>query len=305
MFRSGFVALVGMPNAGKSTLVNAIVGEKFTIVSPKPQTTRRRTTGIVTTNEAQLIFVDAPGVLEKASSELNKFLIQEYRNVLSESDVALAILPADERDIAQLEKILELVEESKKPFLIVVTKADRIDVNEQHRLAENLRARAKPGALKDLDLPILFTSALYDQKETREAVLKLTTSLLPESPALFDSDLFTTESLRDIASEAIREKCFTLLHQEIPFGLAVKITSFKEDKKLTRIEADILIEKESHKKIVIGQGASMLKQIGTEARKELEATLGTKVFLGLHVVCKPKWMIDRQLLKELGYVDRE
>jgi GTPase len=305
MFRSGFVALVGMPNSGKSTLLNALVGEKIAIVSPKPQTTRRRIQGIVTTKDAQLILCDAPGVLEGASSELNQFLIEEYRDVLSESDVALAILPGDEKSLHKQERILELVAHSRKPFLVVITKADLLKPEERAQWAEELAKSPYLAAMKENDQPILFTSALTQVKYTREFVLEATAKLLPTSPALYDSELFTTETVRDMASEIIREKCFLNLHQEVPFGLAIKINTFDEQKNITRIEADILVERESHKKIVIGEKASQLKRIGTEARKELEATLGTKVFLGLHVICKPRWMQDKSLLKELGYVKRD
>ncbi|HEX4925377.1 MAG TPA: GTPase Era [Bdellovibrionales bacterium] len=305
MFRSGFIALVGMPNSGKSTLLNALVGEKVAIVSPKPQTTRRRVQGIVTTPEAQLILVDAPGVLESTSSELNKFLIQEYQDVLSEADGALAIIPADEKSLERTEKILDLVKRSKKPFLLVVNKADLLSEAERAELAERLKQLPQLAELKEKDIPILFTSALHAANEARSSIVSLAASLLPESPALYDQELFTTETLRDMAAEIVREKCFFNLHQEIPFGLAVKITAFNEEPKMTRIEADILVERESHKKIVIGEKANQLKRIGTEARKELEKVLGTKVFLGLHVVCKPRWMQDKALLKELGYVKRD
>lgn len=294
-----------MPNSGKSTLLNALVGEKVAIVSPKPQTTRRRVQGIITTPEAQLILVDAPGVLESTSSELNKFLIQEYRDVLSEADGAVAVIPADERSLERAEKILDLVANSKKPFLIFVNKADLLSEDERAQLAERLKLMPQLASLKEADLPILFGSALHNGQEARQAIVSLAPKLLPESPALYDTELFTTETLRDMAAEIVREKCFHNLHQEIPFGLAVKINTFDEEPKMTRIEADILVERDSHKKIVIGEKASQLKRIGTEARKELEMVLGTKVFLGLHVVCKPRWMQDKALLKELGYVKRD
>jgi GTPase len=293
-FRSGFVALVGLPNSGKSTLLNCVIGEKVAIVSPKPQTTRRRIVGIVNRPQAQIIYVDSPGMIEHSSSQLNEFLIDEYQGVLKEADGALAIIGSDERDESKIMKVVDAVERVGKPWAIVVTKSDLLNHESHNRLQKLFEGKN-----------VLFTSATGAAELTREDVINLSTLLLPESQPLYDSELFTTENVREMSAEIIREKCFLNLHQEIPFGLAIKITSFKEEAKITRIEADVIVERDAHKKIVIGQGASTLKKIGIEARVELQKLLDTKVFLGLHVVSKPKWMHDPTLMRELGYVHRE
>jgi GTPase len=293
-FRSGFVALVGLPNSGKSTLLNCVIGEKVAIVSPKPQTTRRRVVGIVNRPDAQIIFVDSPGVIESTSSLLNQFLSHEYRDVLANSDGALVIIAADEAESEKSQAVIDLVKRSNKPWALVITKADLIDIAGCARLVE-----------KFAGLNVVFCSAIKTPEDTRKDILNLALLLVPESEALYEGELFTTENLRDMVGEIIREKCFLNLHQEIPFGLAVKVTSFKEEPKITRIEADILVEREGHKKMVIGQGANVVKKIGMEARKDIEALLGVKVFLGLHVTCKPRWMQDPSLMRELGYVERE
>jgi GTPase len=290
--KAGFVALIGLPNVGKSTLLNAVIGEKVSIGSSKPQTTRQRVTGILSTKEFQAVFVDAPGVLHRASSELNQFLIDEYRDVLAQSDGALAIISAEPELFEDQKRILELVRQSGKPYAVVVTKGD-LGKPETFEAIKELSKEAKGAAV----------SALKNPREAAEIVRDLVDGLLPDSPApLYDVDIYSTASVRQLAAETVREKCFENLAQELPYGLAVKVNQFKEEDKITRIQTDIIVGKDSHKAMVIGKGGLMLKKIGTDARKDLEKLLGTKVFLEMFVSVKPEWMKNRRMMEELGYV---
>jgi GTPase len=299
MFRAGYVGLVGLPNAGKSTLLNAIVGEKVAIVTPKPQTTRGRVVGIHTTPEAQLCFVDAPGLI-RAEKGLNKFLVKEFDDVIEESDVLIAVLGVDESRLEPLLEVAEKVKGAGKPWLIVITKTD---------LPLPHRARILREKMASFGVPVLEGSAERGEKggasakEFTNEVVNQVARLLPESPGpLFDPELFTTQSTRELAAELIREQCFLQLHEEIPYGIAVRMRQFAEDKGPTvRIEADIVLNKENHKQIVIGRGGQKLKLIGETARKQIEKLLGRPVYLGLHVVSRPKWTDTPNWLKELGY----
>ncbi len=292
-YRAGFIGLIGIPNAGKSTLVNSLIGEKISIVSKKPQTTRKRITGILTEDDFQAIFVDAPGVIRNDKG-LNSFLIEEYRGVIKDSDALLAILNVDAESPEPIENILELVKNAKKPWAAVVTKKD---------LGLGHRASVIRTKLEILEVPVIEISALKDPEQARQKIKQVIKTLLPESPApLYDDDVYTTEKVRYIAGEMVREKCFEMLFEEIPYDLAVLVRQFEELPGLVRIHADLVVEKESHKKIVIGQKGQMLKQIGMQARKDMEKMLNKKVYLELHVSVKKNWIKNPQLMEELGYV---
>lgn len=295
-FKAGFVALVGEPNAGKSTLHNILIGEKVSIVTPKPQTTRQRVMGILTTERSQLVFVDAPGVLTSTSG-LNSFLRDEAQDVIKNADVVIALLAADAPE-GSAQDLLRSIRERKKPFVAVITKADL------------LVGTATPRFFKFLleeKIPFFSISALRRPEEAREEILKAVEPLLPHSPApLYGDDVYTTQTLRQMAAEAVREACFLNLHQEIPYGLAVQILRFTEDEgPVVKILAELIIEKENHKAMVIGAKGSMLKKIGTEARAVIERLVGRQVFLELHVTVKPNWFKNKKLMEELGYVIRE
>jgi len=291
-FRAGFVAFIGVPNAGKSTLLNAILQEKVSIVSAKPQTTRQRITGILSLDHAQVIFVDAPGTL-KSTSGLNRFLQEEVEDVIKSVDVICVLLAADQ-DEASAKELIRLARESRKPWVVFVTKADTLLGTQTPRYFRYLL---------DEKIPFVSISGLKRPQEARAEVLEKIIPLLPESPApLYDTEIYTTQTLRQMAAEFVREACFENLKHEIPYGLAVRTIQFKEDESIVRISCDIIVDKPNHKAIVIGAKGSMLKKIGSEARREIERITGTKVFLQLHVVVKEGWTKNPRMMKELGYV---
>ncbi|MEN0057440.1 MAG: GTPase Era [Bdellovibrio sp.] len=295
-YKAGFLGLIGQPNAGKSTLMNFLVDEKVSIVSAKPQTTRRRILGIWSNDAGQIVFVDAPGLI-KADKGLNGFLAKEAEDVIGSSDALIAILSVDEDKPENAEKVLDMVVASGKPWIGVITKADLQEKAHRvlilKRMIEDRKGKALSISVKD---------SLNDSEE-REALLVEFLELLPESPApLYDVELFTNENIRDMASEVIREKCFEHLHQEIPYSLAVRIIKFDENAEpVPRIHAEILVSKDNHKAIVIGKEAQSIKKIGTEARKEIEKLMGEKIFLDLIVNTKPEWFENKRMMKELGY----
>ena len=291
-FRAGYVGVIGLPNAGKSTLVNALVGEKVSIVTAKPQTTRQRVLGICNTSNEQMIFVDAPGVIHNKKG-LNGFLQQEYKEVVDEADVLLLVLNPDAKHFDPLKAVVEIGCESRKPCLAVLTKKD---------LAFGERALAIGAYLRQRKIPSFEVSALKHADETRKTLLDVLAQHLPEAPApYFSQDLYTTQNLREMYSEIIREKCFQILHKEIPFGMAVRISKFDESAPVPRIFAEILIDKPNHKKIVVGGGGENLKKIGQRARQEFERTYGKKTFLSLHVVVRQNWTKNKRMMRELGY----
>lgn len=293
-YRAGFVGLIGLPNSGKSTIMNALVGEKVSIVTSKPQTTRRRMMGLLTAKDYQIIFVDAPGVV-KAKSGLNMFLAEEAEDVISQSDVLVAVLNIDEKNAERLDEIIKLVKDSRKPWMAVIQKTDLPQVHRPQILREKLT---------EMGVPVVSGSALREPKALAELMLEEVVKLLPEADApLYDSELYTLTSTRDLCCEIIREKCFENLHQEVPFGLAVKILKFIEDEGRTiKVYAEILVAKDNHRPIVIGREGTILKKIGTEARKEMEKLTGRKIYLDLHVASKVDWQKNPGLMKELGYV---
>lgn len=290
--RAGFVAFIGVPNAGKSTLLNAILGEKVSIVSAKPQTTRQRITGILNLPHAQVVFVDAPGTL-KSTSGLNRFLQEEVSDVISSVDVICVLLAADQ-DEASAKELIRLAKSSRKPWVVFVTKADKLLGTQTPRFFR---------FLLDENIPFTSISSLRRPEEARTEVLEKIVPLLPESPApLYDTDIYTTQTLRQMAAEFVREACFENLKQEVPYGLAVRTIQFKEDEPVVRVACEIIVDKPNHKAIVIGAKGALLKKIGTQARQEIERVVGSKVFLELHVVVKEGWTKNPRIMKELGYV---
>ena len=288
--------MIGQPNAGKSSLMNYLVREKVSIVTDKPQTTRRRILGIWSSEAGQVVFVDAPGLI-KADQGLNGFLAKEAEDVIKQSDALLAILSLDEERPENIEKVIKMVSESGKPWMGVITKAD---IEEKSHRAMIIRKMIEDHGGKSISISVKRDA---NSDEDREAILIECLELLPECPApLYDIELFTNENVREMATEIIREKCFQELHHEIPYNLAVRIIKFDENANpLPKIHAEILVGKENHKAIVIGKGAQVIKRIGMEARKEIEKLMGEKVFLDLNVNCKEDWVENKRLMKELGY----
>lgn len=295
-YKAGFLGLIGQPNAGKSTLMNFLVDEKVSIVSAKPQTTRRRILGMWSSDQGQIVFVDAPGIV-KAEDGLNGFLAREAQDVIGNSDALLAIVSVDTDKSEQAEQVIDLVAKSGKPWVAVITKVDLEEKSHRVMILKKM--------IEDKGGKVFSTSVLdEDAKEDREDLLLEFLQLLPDSPApLYDTELFTDENTREMVAEIIRERCFENLHQEVPYNLAVRIIRFDEiAKPIPKIYAEIIVAKESHKAIVIGKGASVIKTIGMEARKEVEKLMDEKIFLDVQVMCKPEWFDNKRIMKELGYV---
>ena len=297
--RCGWVALMGPPNAGKSTLLNALIGQKVTIVTPKPQTTRTQITGILTVDGAQAIFMDTPG-LSQVRGRLSKTMIQSVWQSLGQADVIALVLDAHlyirkpeflERDLAPVAQALA---GDERPMVIVANKVDMF--------ADKSRMLPLLTKLNELwpRAEIFPVSAL--RKDGLPELATLLTSLLPEGEKLFPEDQISTAPLRFMAAEIIREKLFRLLRQEVPYGVAVDIESWEEDagRGQTVIHALIYVASPQHKGMVIGRGGATLKQVGIEARKEIQELVEGKVHLELWVKVREQWTEDPAFLRELG-----
>ncbi len=294
-YRSGFLGLIGQPNAGKSSLLNFLVKEKVSIVTNKPQTTRRRIIGLHTTEHGQIVFVDAPGMV-KSTSGLNSFLEKEAHDVIKSSDALVAVLSLNEDTAERNQEIVELAKNSKKPWVGLITKIDLKDLDHRTLILK--------GMIEMAGGKTFSVSNTKGTNQDRLVILDELMQLLPEASApLYNTDSYTTEHVRDLAAEIIREKCFEVLNYEIPYQLAVQIRKFEEDAKpCPKIYADILVAKDSHKPILIGKGAVNIKKIGQDARKEIEAIMQEKVFLDLNVVVKENWFENKVTMKDLKYV---
>lgn len=297
-YKAGFIGLIGEPNAGKSTLMNFLVQEKVSIVTSKPQTTRRRIHGIYTDKSGQIVFVDSPGLIH-ATAGLNAFLAYEALEVIRESDVLIAVLSVDTQKKETIEEILSLITKSKKPWFVVITKTDLSE--KSHRvlimkdLLQSYGVRVFTLSLKE--------SELEEYKSERPLILEHGISLLPSSEKpLYEEDEYTTESVRQLACEIVREKCFEFCHQEIPYNMAVRSILYDEhSKKVPHVSLEIVVAKENHKGMVIGKGGENLKKIGSEARKSIEKILNEKIFLDLKVSYRENWFKNDHIMKELGY----
>ncbi len=289
-YRAGFVALGGRTNVGKSTLLNRIVGRKVAIVSPRPQTTRARILGIRTDPDAQLLLLDTPG-LHEASKELNRRMTETARKTLAEGEVVLGVIEAgirlDPRDFDVLSELRKL----GAPLVIAINKVDR---HPKERILPQIAeiGGAFPGS------EVVPISAL--RGENVAELIAVVKSMLPAGPALMPEDEYTNQTERMIAAEVIREKIFLRMRQEVPFSTAVRIENFADEpeRRLKRISAVIVVERESHKPILIGVGGATLKAIGTSARIELEDLLGARVFLEMLVKVEANWTRDPRKIEE-------
>ncbi len=291
-YRSGYVAIVGRPNVGKSTLLNQLLGEKVAIVTPKPQTTRNRITGIRTTATCQIVFLDTPGI-HRARSLMNRRMVETALATLREVDGVLWLVDAREGLRKEDEEIAQALKESKAEVLVLLNKIDAVSKGKLLPLIERCAALL-PGK------EIVPVSAL--QGDNVSLVLELVEKWLPEGPQYYTEGEFTAQTERFIASEIIREKIFLLTREEIPYSTAVTIEEFeeKEEKNLIVIQATIYTDRESHKPILIGKKGAMLKEIGKQAREELEKLLGCRIFLELFIKVDTGWTRDPRALTDLG-----
>ncbi|MBZ9636088.1 GTPase Era [Clostridium sp. FP1] len=292
MFKSGFVTIIGRPNVGKSTLINYIMGEKLSIVSNRPQTTRNNIQTILTTKDSQIIFVDTPG-MHKPRHKLGEYMVKVAQQSTSEVDVILFITtPGDEIDKGDMH-ILEQLKDGKIPVFLLVNK---IDENTQERVAKTIQSYSEYFNFKEI-IPMAAIKG-----KNVDIVTKLVAENIPEGPLYYPEDMITDQQERFIITEIIREKALKLLSQEVPHGIAIEIISMKRDaRNMYHIEANLLCEKDSHKGIIIGKGGKTLKQISTYARQDVMKFLGEKVNLRLWVKVKKEWRDTSSVLKELGY----
>jgi GTP-binding protein Era len=298
-FRAGFIAIVGRPNVGKSTLLNALVGEKISITSRKPQTTRHRIVGIHSDETTQWVFVDTPGFQLQHRNALNRAMNKTVTEALSSVDVVVLVVEAlryDKED-QQVLKLLPWDDKNKRPVVLVINKTDT--VKDKEALLPFIERMSKEFPFSD----IVPTSALGRNmtKSQIKDLLKTLRPYLPESPPLYDADDITDRSERFLAAETVREKLFRLLGDEVPYSTTVEIEKFEQEGNLRRIHAAIIVDKPGQKGIVIGKGGEKLKEIGTEARKDLERLFGGKIFLEVWVKVKSGWADDERAVKSLGY----
>jgi GTP-binding protein Era len=290
-FKSGFVAVVGRPNAGKSTLVNRLVGQKIAIVTSKPQTTRNRIQGIVTKPQGQIVFIDTPG-LHEADSALGRQMMKEVAAALEGIDVLLLMVDASRMHPHADDLLLQKAQRFRGKTILALNKVDRLPKPKLLPLIDAFANAFEFAAI----VPI---SALKGNgcEELLEEILKQ----LPEGEPYFPEDQVTDQPERFLAAEIIREKAIQVMYHEVPYALAVVVEKYEETPKLLRIEALMNVERDSQKKILIGHKGEMLKKIGTEARKELEAILGSKIYLGLFVKVAPDWRESPQKVRELDW----
>lgn len=291
MTRTAFIAIVGRPNVGKSTLMNHLLGEKVAIVSPKPQTTRNRIAGILTKGEDQYVFLDTPGV-HRAKNKLGEYMMKTVRSSVGSADAVILIADAG-HPAGEIEK--NLIGQIKKAELPSILVLNKIDLVNREKLAETISDYA---SLHDFDA-VVPTCA--ESGKNVEIVLEEAEKFLYESDWMFDEDSLTDQPERQIAAEMIREKLLRTLSDEIPHGTAVVIEEFTEDDRMIRIRAEIYCEKQSHKGIIVGKNGETLKKIGTYAREDMEAFFGVKVYLNLWVKVKEKWRDDQLSLNSFGF----
>ncbi|MBN1829998.1 MAG: GTPase Era [Deltaproteobacteria bacterium] len=292
--RSGFAGIIGRPNVGKSTLMNALIGERIAITTAKPQTTRNRITGIKNVEGGQIIFVDTPGI-HRARGKLNRSMVETALGTLGDMDVILYIVDASKKEDSRDAIIMDALSKASAPVILVINKIDLVRKEDLLVAIDELR-----GLYSFAEIVPLSALKNFNVDDLTRTVLPL----LPEGTRFFPEDLITDASERFLAAEMIREKLMILTHEEIPYAAAVLIESFKEDeeKDIIRIKAVINVEKDSQKGIIIGKGGSMLKKIGADARLDMEKFFGTRIFLELFVRVMKNWSDDPNRLHEFGYL---
>ncbi len=292
-FRSGFVALVGRPNVGKSTLMNRMVGRKLAIMSDKPQTTRNKITAILTNDTAQLVFIDTPGI-HKPKHKLGEYMVNVARNVLREVDVILFLTEASEKEIGPGDRyIIEALSQAKTPVILVINKTDLVKRDDLFPLIEKYRSMME-------FREVVPVSAL--EGENVDTLISLISGMLPEGPMYYPEDMVTDQPEQAIIREIIREKVLHLTREEIPHSVAVEIEEVQpRNNELIYVRAVIYTEKESQKGIIVGKNGTLLKKVGAMAREDIENLLGSRVYLDLWVKVKKDWRNRDSILRNLGY----
>ena len=287
--KAGFVSIFGLPNAGKSSLLNLLMGEKLAIVSPKVQTTRHRIKGILTAENYQIVFSDTPGIIEP-EYKLHQRMMQVMKDSIEDADVAVLLVDINDNwnTCDEIFSSLDL----RVPSVVVVNKIDTVSRDEIQRCSSFFANKSYCGKL-------VAISAL--KTLNREKVLEAIVEFLPEGEKFFGDDEITDRSTRFFVAELIREKIFELFEEEIPYHTAVLISEFKEKSNLVKVRAEIIVHRESQKAILLGEAGKMIKKLGTEARTEIEKFLQQKIFLELFVKVRPNWRQNEQQLKEYGY----
>lgn len=290
--KSGFIAVVGRPNAGKSTLLNHLVGEKLAMVSKKAQATRKRMNIIVMHEENQLIFVDTPGIHQKERL-INEFMLEEALKAMGDADLIIFLAPITDR-LDEYEKFLALKESNKAKHIVLLTKMDHVP---QTKILEKLSEYQKYQDRFEAIIPFSV-----NKKVGKASLLNEVVKHLPDSPPLYDTDITTTEFVRSIYKELIRESIFENLSDEIPYESDVTIEKIYEEDEIDRIYATIIVEKETQKGIIVGNKGEGIKRVGKSARQQLELFSGKKIYLDLHVAVKRGWSKSRSGLEDMGYI---
>ena len=289
--RAGFVSIIGKPNAGKSTLMNALVGEKMSIITPKAQTTRHRILGIVNEEDYQIVFSDTPGII-KPHYALQETMMHQVNGSIVDADLILFVTDINEK--YDESDVVEKLQGSLAPICVIINKIDKSDEETVKAKVDYWQEKLNPKA-------IFAVSALKDHNVL--AVMNFVIEHLPEHPAYYDKDALTDRNDRFFASEIIREKIFKIYEKEIPYSTEVIITAFKEGEELYRISSEIIVERDSQKNILIGKGGETLKKVGTYARKDMEEFFQKKVFLEMFIKVIPDWRSKKNYLKKFGYED--
>ena len=295
--KSGFVAIIGRPNVGKSTLLNQILGQKIVITTDKAQTTRKRIKGIYTTGLGQIVFVDTPGV-HKPLNKLGEFLLDEAKIAVPDADVILFLVDGSEPAGKGDKWIAQNLLQTEIPIIVVMNKVDKI--KKQEKIEENLLSYK---TLFDKNLPVVRVSAKTGRNI--DTLIKNIYKKLPQGAPLYPEEIVTEETMRDVTEEVIREKILLNTSDEIPHSVAVKVDNYKEEENIDKIYATIYCEHKSQKGILIGKGGNLLKKIGTEARLELEKITEKKVYLELQVKVEKDWRKKEKILKSFGYQQQE
>jgi len=289
--KAGFVSLLGRPNAGKSTLLNAFMGEKLSAVTYKAQTTRHRIFGIYNTDDEQIVFSDTPGVVESAY-ELHRLMMTSVRESLEDADLLLLLLDGT-RPAADADPLVELIARKREaPLYIVINKTDKATKAQTEELAEWAKVALSPEAV--------YMISATENKGVAE-LLEAVRAVMPVHPPYFDKDQLSDKTERFFASEILREKIFLNYREEIPYASEVVIEAFLEEETITRIRAEIFVERPTQKGILIGKGGEAMKKTATEAREEMETFFGKKIFLEVFVKVKPDWRNEKNMLRRLGY----